>query len=267
MKKKKYIPNKKYNPVVQASRIAQLAEESKKNSYNIDNLRKVLETVIESYDKHVEHLANFAQHDMKNAIQSMDSVLYTTDYKEITEDEWLSLKTCLNNIRETFNSFSKLVPYSQTNSFTIDSLMTALDILTRNSIENAKIEAIFDYPKNTDVEFFLPFQSILQMLHNVMLNAMKAVELTSKKCIKLVAKIDEGICKIKIYDSGTEILKEHAAEIFKYKFTTTQGSGIGLYHANYVCEKINGSIVVNLEKNELFTKNFSIEFPIRIKSL
>lgn len=266
MKKKNYIPDRKFNPVIQANKIAALKADIDKQKEAIDSHKKNLEIVIASYDKHVEYLANFAQHDMKNAIQSMDSVLYTTDYQDISEDEWLSLKTCLNNIRETFNNFSKLVPYSPTKTFTIDKLLTALGVLTRNSILSSKINVTYDYPRSSNIDLILPFQSLLQMLHNVVLNAIKAVEETIVKEIKITAQLDDTHCKIFIYDSGIEIAKENENKIFEYRYTTTGGSGIGLYHAKYVCDKIGGKIIVNLEKNGTFTKFFLIEFPTKINS-
>jgi signal transduction histidine kinase len=241
LRKKIYTPAKKYNP---------------------EQNRRELEIVIASYDQHVEYLANFAQHDMKNAIHTMDSVLYTTDYTKISDDEWTSLKACLNNIRATFDNFSTLIPYSSTRTFSLDSLMSALQLLTRNAISNAKIEVNYQYPKQTSIELALPFQSVLQMLHNVILNAMKAVETTPQKVVKIVSTFDNNQCLIDIYDSGTPIAQENESRIFEYKFTTTGGSGIGLYHARYLCDKIGGKITVHTQTVLPFTKKFSMLLPL-----
>jgi signal transduction histidine kinase len=257
MGKRKYIPNKKTNPIVQARKLDKLGED-------VDRHGKALDMVIKSYDSHVEHLSNFAQHDMKNAIQSMDSVLYTTDFEAITEEEWMSLKTCLKNIRDTFENFSKLAPHSKTKTFTIDKLIIALEILTKYELTGENINATFNYPKQSEIEMFLPFQSILQMLHNIIINAMKSLETKETKQIELNAVVDENQCLIEIFDSGVEISKDIIDKIFDYGYTQTGGTGIGLYHAKYVCEKINGSILVYLNPSPIFTKKFSITIPLKL---
>ena len=109
---KKYIPSKKTNLVVQAKKIEELGTAVKKHS-------EVLKTVISTYDKHVEHLANFANHDMKNSLQSMDSILYTNEFDSLTEESWDTLKTCLKNIRNSFDNFSNLVPYSNSKKLSL----------------------------------------------------------------------------------------------------------------------------------------------------
>jgi signal transduction histidine kinase len=257
--KKKYIPNKSLNRIVQAKKIDELAEK-------IENHRRELEIVIKSNDSHVEYLANFAQHDMKNTLQSMDSVLFNTDYKNITEEEWLSLKMCLKNIRNTFESFSKLITSSKTTNFTIGKLINGLEVLTRHELSIAGIKAEFCYPRESQIEINLPFQSVLQMLHNILINAMKALETTEEKYIHVDVSIDEYRCLIKISDTGEEIPEIFKDSIFEYGFTSTGGTGIGLYHAKYVCEKINGEIVVFLNPNPNFTKQFIITIPIKISN-
>lgn len=257
MGKKKYIQPKAFNPIVQARKIDDL-------QIRVDRHGRELDMVIKSYDNHVEHLANFAQHDMKNAIQSMDSILYTTDYKNIKEEEWESLKTCLKNIRTTFDNFSKLNPHSKTKIFTIDRLLIALDILTRYELNNAGIKSTINFPKNSDVELSLPFQSVLQMLHNLVINSIKSLEEIEEKVIEINTSLDNDECKIEIYDNGNKISEELVEKIFEYGYTTTGGTGVGLYHAKYVCKEIKGEIVVFLNPTPTFTKKFVITIPLTL---
>jgi signal transduction histidine kinase len=257
-KKRKYIPLPKYNPVVHGEKLEKLQKE-------VTRVQNVLKMVIASYDRHVEHLANFANHDIKNTIQSMDSILFTNNYNEIDEEVWKSLKTCLHNIRSTFDNFSQLVPYSQTKSFTIDRLFIALTLLTKNDLHENEISFFLDYPKNSGIELNLPFQSILQLLHNLVINTINAfkVQRKNEQVLKIEAEIADEFCNIVISDNAFKIGDEIKDKIFEYGFSTTNGSGIGLFHAKYVCSEINGTISLNLDVNEEFTKSFIIKFPIK----
>lgn len=106
MAKKKYIPKARHNPEIQARKI-------ENNRIELLNIHKAVEALSISHDIHISYLGNFARHDIKNSIQSMDSVLSTTNSEEITDENILSLKTNLKVIRETIDNFSKLVPYSK----------------------------------------------------------------------------------------------------------------------------------------------------------
>ena len=60
-KKKKYIPNRKHNPIVIANKIETL-------TYKLDALDKTINALSKSHDNHISYLGNFARHDIKNAI-------------------------------------------------------------------------------------------------------------------------------------------------------------------------------------------------------
>jgi signal transduction histidine kinase len=254
-KRKKYIPNSKNNPAIQAKKIEKL-------KYEIDLHGKNLETVIKSYDKHVELLSNFAQHDMKNAIQSMDSILYNAEPESIDEEAILSLKAYLKFLRGTVKNFAKLVPHSQNGEFKLSTLLVAVELLTRGDFAQYEIESIFEYEKDSEISINQPFQTILQMINNIVLNAIKAMENSKLKKIYIAGILENETCIIKIKDTGEEIKEQDTNKIFEYGFSTTGGTGIGLYHAKYVCEKISGNISVNLSSDNDCTKEFLLSFPI-----
>lgn len=253
---KKYIPNKKNNPIVQAKRIDELDKAVQKHS-------EVLKTVISTYDKHVEHLANFANHDMKNSLQSMDSILFTNEYDNLTEESWEALKTCLKNIRTSFDNFSNLVPYSNSKKFQIDRLFIALNLLIKQDISDNKITFKNKHPKEGEIN--LPFQSVLQMLHNIIINAINSFKenTVENPVIELECTILNNNCRIVIANNGKKIEPKLKDKIFEYGYSSTNGSGIGLFHAKYVCNKLNGSIHLDLTEKNSINKSFIINLPLK----
>lgn len=58
-----------------------------------------------------------------------------------------------------------------------------------------------------------------------------------------------------------KINEKDVEKIFDFGYSTTDGSGIGLYHAKYLCELFNGKIEVRFEKND-YCKTFLVHLPI-----
>jgi len=254
-RKKKYTPPKRYNPAVQANRLDKLSEQ-------IELHRRNIEAISKSHDNHISYLGNFAKHDIKNAIQSMDSILTTTGIEEFDETKIGSLSTYLEVIRGTINNFSKLVPYSSNGKFKIDILFIAVELLSRTEIATNKIEFKLDFDRNLDTEIDLPFQSLLQMLNNLLINSIKSLEGENEKKIYLKAEVKDTELIIMISDNGKIIPSENQQRVFEYGFSTTGGSGIGLYHAKYLCDQFDGSISVSLTEKEELNKTFIIKLPI-----
>ncbi len=259
-KKSKYVPQKKYNPVQQLMRLEKL-----KN--RIDQFKNTIDALSQSNDNHISYLANFARHDIKNSIQSMDSVLSTNNSSEITNEHILSLKTNLKVIRETIDNFSKLVPYSEDEKFNFNVLINALELLNRATLHKRKIQFIKEIPYEIDIKFSLPFQAMLQMLNNLMINSIKStenIELPELPIIKLEAIITDKL-EINLYDNGIKIEEKQKHKIFEYGYSTTGGSGIGLFHAKYLCDLFDGSINLIIIENDIFTKKFNLHLPINPK--
>ncbi|AMR32381.1 hypothetical protein A0256_13595 [Mucilaginibacter sp. PAMC 26640] len=103
-KRKVYNPNNKFNPVIQARRIAEA-------SLQIDKLTSMYEAISKANDTHISQLGNFAKHDIKNAIQSMDAILNTTDLSEYNQETIDSLSARLDLIRTVMDNFAKVVPH------------------------------------------------------------------------------------------------------------------------------------------------------------
>ena len=166
-------------------------------------------------------------------------------------------------MRETIDNFSKLVPHSEGDKFSYSSLITAVELLNRDNFYENKISLIKENSLNQEVYFNLPFQSVVQMTNNIIINATKALsKIENNRKIKFSIDTENEFLKIKIFDNGEEVEKKIENKIFDYGISNTGGSGIGLHHAKYLCELYNGSIEYFPIENNEYKKYFLISLPI-----
>lgn len=250
-KRKPYIPNHRYNPVVQAKRIDSLSSDLK-------DMQNVLQTVIDTYEKHMEHLSNFASHNMGNAVQSMYASLVKSGESSLTSE----LKASVNNLNSILESFKQMVACTHDKEFSLKEIMIAIETLTRSTCHLNKIEVKYDYDKTSTEQIKLPFQSLLQVLHNLISNSIKALnKVDEQKRILITAFAGDGVCRFSVKDNGIGVPNENVDKIFDYKFTTTEsGSGIGLFYARYIVQHLNGQITLNRFEGD-FSTIFNITIP------
>lgn len=105
-----------------------------------------------------------------------------------------------------------------------------------------------------------------QVLVNIVENACKYSTLNTPVEIKIENKNDFNVISIKNY--GSHINKDEKEKVFEkfyridnYLTSSAQGSGLGLYIAKNLIEKMNGKIIINSPENENFTE-FLIYIPL-----
>jgi len=105
---------------------------------------------------------------------------------------------------------------------------------------------------------------IKQVLMNLIVNAIQAVEVGGKIGIKMSVKEDEQKVIVEISDSGIGIKKEYIEMIFDPFFTTKdRGTGLGLTIAAKIMQAHGGFIKVMSEEGRGST--FSLHFPLPMK--
>lgn len=256
VKNRNYIPRKNLNPALQAKRIIDLEQ---KVNESARQMQQVFDMVDNSYARHMEVLANFARHNMGNAIQTM----YAALVKFNEDEEWVKeIKGAINTLNGILDSFKEVIPYED-NNLTIPKVLNALETLTRSSCYMAKIKVDYVYDPNDKVKVSLPFQYVLQVLHNLMTNSIRALqEIKEPRKIEVRAFKDDKNCYFIIKDNGTGISEENIDKIFEYRFTTTEGgSGIGLYFVKYIIEnRLKGKVI--LERNvDMYSTIFNLQIP------
>ena len=108
----------------------------------------------------------------------------------------------------------------------------------------------------TDIKYELLFAPIdfIVVLDSLIDNSKKA----NAKNIYIEWVQKEEAVELHFFDDGKGISSETLPKIFDYRFTTTNGGGLGLYHVNNICEKNNIKIQVeNQDKGVKFIFTFN----------
>ncbi|MEM7530672.1 MAG: sensor histidine kinase [Chloroflexota bacterium] len=114
---------------------------------------------------------------------------------------------------------------------------------------------IENIPKETFIKSFRPIEVII-LMDNFISNAERA---NATKLIFRWHDINDEMLKLHIIDNGDGIDDAIIDKIFDFRFTTTSGAGLGLYHCFDVIKKLNGEIQVNnkVSKGVEFTLTFN----------
>ena len=124
------------------------------------------------------------------------------------------------------------------------------------AINNRKLNISVNTPKGLEFNMtFMPIELII-IIDNLLNNSFKA----NAKNVKLIWEaISSSKITLHIIDDGVGILDKNVTKIFDFGFTTTGGSGLGLYHTKQTIENIGGNISVN---NKL---EFGVEFILKFE--
>ena len=107
----------------------------------------------------------------------------------------------------------------------------------------ANKEEITIHVEDTKIKFELLFAPIdfIVVLDSLLDNARKA----NAKNIFISWQENTDVIELHFKDDGNGIKDDVLPKIFDYRFTTTNGGGLGLYHVNEICKKMNITITVN----------------------
>lgn len=110
------------------------------------------------------------------------------------------------------------------------------------ALNNQKIDIRVKTPKDLSfVTHFKPIELII-ILDNLLNNAFKA---NATEVILTWAKtINTQEVSLSISDNGIGISQKNIDKVFEFRYSTTDGSGLGLFHAKDTIEKMGGSIEV-----------------------
>jgi signal transduction histidine kinase len=113
-------------------------------------------------------------------------------------------------------------------------------------------------PESCDALFVTDEAAMIQVLMNILINAVDAVEKDGRILIDLEAQ--ENGCLIRVSDNGPGIDESLAEDVFQ-SFVTFKdgGTGLGLYISKRIVESLGGKI--NVETSSLGGAAFSIFLP------
>lgn len=259
-KSKSYQPSQHVNPVVLGKKIEKLQIQAEQLRVKIDNLKNFQKSLIMSFDYQMEHLANFAKHDMGNAIQNLSANIQLIQ-SSLSADNLKAINDSIQNLEVSLNNLGELIHVNGNKSFTVPKLINDIEIFVRSSLKLDSIGFETEFDRNDKTPVSQPFQTLLQLIHNLVINAKKALRDVDRKIIRISANIEDGQVVVKVMDTGHGISDADLPRIFDFGFSTTGGTGIGLFHAMSVCDEIGGDISVSRNVDG-FSTIFTLKFPV-----
>lgn len=120
---------------------------------------------------------------------------------------------------------------------------------------NQSLNIVCEVPSNFKFETtFKPIEIVI-IMDNLLNNSFKA----GAKKVKLEWVNNNSDIVLILSDDGIGIPDENIDKIFNFRFSTTDGSGLGLYHVKDVIDKMGGNIVVDNKVKE------GVKFIIKFK--
>lgn len=180
----------------------------------------------------------------------------------ISTDE---IRTLLEKIGFLNKKVLSVAKFATKANFNLQSEQIETDLVTfiQEYVENIYVE-LMDNPLNINInnevekEFTFKFKPIdvTIIIDNLINNSRKA----SAKNLNISIQCSESKLKLLFKDDGIGLNKsiKNVNDIFEKGYTTTLGSGLGLYHVKQVLEEMNGTISVNSNVNK------GIEFVLEV---
>lgn len=147
---------------------------------------------------------------------------------------------------ESYRNLSK-IPDAQFQVFSVKKLFEDLEKLLKTQFENEQI--VFSKEVLPEgLELISDPQLLEQVLINLLINGMHAMEDTSSKVLKLEAQQSKGKIEVTVTDTGMGIEEELFEQIFIPFFSSKkEGSGIGLSISRQIVQRLGGEMEVSTE--------------------
>ncbi|MDE7315248.1 MAG: PAS domain-containing protein, partial [Mucispirillum sp.] len=215
-------------------------------------------------------MIGFITHQWKQPLNAIGLIAQNTE--DILEDEDFDkeelaemMQSIMNHVMfmsetmENFKNFFK--PEDVSVPFKVSLAIKSIMALLIPVLKKSNIEVIYDMPAQCEnLKVFGFTNNLKQVIMNIVVNGKDSIlqrkenepELRGQIAIKVDNHNNEHII-ITITDNGTGLSEEALIKIFEMHWTTkgSQGTGIGMYMAQMIIEKMNGSLQVkNREDGE-----------------
>lgn len=214
----------------------------------------------------VGHMAAGVAHEVGNPLTSISSLVQVCQRK--TDDEFIQDQ--LSKVRDHIQRINKIVrdlvdfsrPSSmQSENVQINDIIESAVGLLQHDARCRDVDFVLNLSNNLPLVSCVPDQ-IHQVLVNLLLNAVDAMQNEKKPKVTIVTEIQENSARLTVSDTGEGIKEEHQSRIFEPFFTTKDvgsGTGLGLSVSHGIINKIGGSIKVESTYGEGTT--FIIQLP------
>lgn len=205
----------------------------------------------------VGHMAAGVAHEVGNPLTAISSLVQVCQRK--TDDNFIQGQ--LKKVREHIQRINKIVrdlvdfsrPSSmQSENVQINEIIESAVGLLQHDARCRDVDFEMELSHNLPLVSCVPDQ-IHQVLVNLLLNAVDAMEEEENPKVTIVTEEQGGMAKLTVSDIGKGIKEEHKTRIFEPFFTTKEvgsGTGLGLSVSHGIINKIGGSIQVESDYGE-----------------
>jgi two-component system sensor histidine kinase HupT/HoxJ len=203
-----------------------------------------------------------------------DPEVTTDDYREIYGEigDWLQKirESCayMSDIITAVKGQAANASVSQKQEFTLDELIKRTALLMRHELQSGGCQLIMEGDLDRNVRFSGDINGLIQVLNNLITNAIYSMHKTGGKKIYLGTRKDETHLSIYIKDTGAGIEPRVRERLFREMITSkgTKGTGLGLYISNAVVRgKFGGHMWA--EDNPEGGAVFGISIPLESVSI
>lgn len=212
---------------------------------------------------------------IKEAQDSLDDPEVTVeDYDEIYGEMsgWLSKirASCsyMSDIITAIKGQAANVSTSEEREFTLDELIRRTTLLMRHELQSSGCSLVTEYDPKTRITLHGDINSLIQVMNNLIGNAIDAERDSSRKEIYIGLRQSETHLSLYVKDTGHGVEPRVRERLFQEMITTkgTKGTGLGLYISNSVIHgKFGGFLWV--EDNPEGGSIFGFSIPLETVSL
>ena len=244
------------------------------SSFN-DDMKNTLENnmmTLAQYQKlaTIGTMISFITHQWKQPLNAIGLIAQNTE-DILTEDEEFErddiidmMQSIMNHIvfmSETMENFKNFFKPEDVNvPFNVVSSIKSIMSLLTPALKKSNIEVVYDMPSNLEhIKVYGFVNDLKQVIMNIIVNGKEAIatrkesepDLKGQIIIKLECVDNNERVVISIMDNGTGLSEETIKKIFEMHYTTkgANGTGIGMYMAQMIIEKMNGTLNVSNRKD------------------
>lgn len=209
-----------------------------------------------------------ASHDLKAPLCSILGIVNLAEMSEPKGDQLYFLELIKNRVEKLNGFIEDIIDYSRNSRLEVTKSVVDLNGMIESIISDLeyfeqrdKITIYKDF--DPELELVVDKGRLETVLKNLLVNAVKYHNLTQDDPYIRISVAQHGSdAEIFVEDNGTGILEEHKANIFDMFYRATdnaEGSGLGLYIAREMVDKMGGEIEVISEFNN--GSRFSVMIP------
>ncbi len=224
--------------------------------------RKELEKQLTEADKMATlgQMASEIGHEINNPLSliRLHSEVLQTRLDELPVELRKSFEAAFNGIVTGYDRIGKIVKALRTFARSgagdpmarvqVADLLTDFQELARPKLKASRLKLDISFPQDPELAVHCRTSEILQILLNLVNNAVDATALLSERWIRIELQCPPGHVEIRVIDSGTGIPASVAQKIFDPFFTTKpvgKGTGLGLSISRRIAEAHGGTLFVD----------------------